>query len=236
MTPAGDIIIQCPHCGEKKQVLQIGSGNTFGATWWSDGKADCPMLPQHSQVQRCPKCRHYYFAYKSGVGSKEVWDDGNQFHEGWLPLEYLKEALVELFPEFPQKKSALSSLRKVTDAEKEQMLLRTYILWAFNDRYGEYQIEEIPQTEWQFFIRNCEALINLGVDVQTEAELYRELGLFDRALKTIMKLEVKNEDDELFRKPFMEKLTNRDRKVFVIVGDAKRHELTLDAYLKSDDQ
>ena len=53
--------LTCPHCGKVKYILSIASGNTFGATHWSDTKHDYPMLKSPSAVQRCPHCGGYFF-------------------------------------------------------------------------------------------------------------------------------------------------------------------------------
>lgn len=53
--------LTCPHCGKSKYILSIASGNTFGATHWSDTKHDYPMLRHPSLVQRCPHCDGYFF-------------------------------------------------------------------------------------------------------------------------------------------------------------------------------
>lgn len=53
--------LTCPHCGKSKYILSIASGNTFGATHWSDTKHDYPMLRHPSSVQRCPHCDGYFF-------------------------------------------------------------------------------------------------------------------------------------------------------------------------------
>lgn len=60
MFPANARILTCPHCQGKKEVMQLLSGNTFGAELWSDSKEDAPMLPQVSYVQKCPHCGKYF--------------------------------------------------------------------------------------------------------------------------------------------------------------------------------
>ena len=47
-------IVKCPYCGTKKELINLVSGNTFGAVYWSDNKRIAPMLPQASPVQKCP--------------------------------------------------------------------------------------------------------------------------------------------------------------------------------------
>ena len=56
MLPANAKILICPFCGGEKPVLQLLSGNIFGGTQWSDLKAEYPMLPRPSAVQKCPHC------------------------------------------------------------------------------------------------------------------------------------------------------------------------------------
>ncbi len=232
-----DQIVKCPHCGTTKQLLQLSSGNTFGGTFWSDNKSDCPMLPQISFVQRCLHCGHYFYRHENVVGNVQDFED-NEYNEGWLPLEYLKEALVELHPNYPTKKSFIRSIfkSKNTAEEQNQLLLRTYILWAFNDIYGNLHVKEIPQEEWSDFIENCQAMIILGVDKIFKAELLREMGMFKDALRTIENYKSKDEDESKFVNELITRIKNQDRRVFVIEGNAERMALTLDKYIQSNDK
>ena len=59
MTPGNPQIFTCPFCGEKKEIMTLASGNTFGAELWSDNKRIAPMLPEISLVQKCPKLYPY---------------------------------------------------------------------------------------------------------------------------------------------------------------------------------
>ena len=36
MNLAFGILAECPHCGEKKELFQLGSGNNIGSETWSD--------------------------------------------------------------------------------------------------------------------------------------------------------------------------------------------------------
>ena len=209
MLPAHSALLHCPHCGALKEVLQLMSGNTFGATLWSDTKHIAPMLPRVSYIQRCPSCGKYFF-YSQNVkaGSSNSYGGGS----GELPLEYLKEALIQIQP-----------------TGNDEQSLRFYILWAFNDRYGDKEISEIPAEEWEYHMDNIQHLLQMDIDTLARAELYREMGNFEQAIQLLNSLEVadnmKSIHDQL-----LQQAQQHNRKVFVIYGDIQRNALTLDKY------
>ena len=51
------IVRECPHC--KAHVVQEDtlSGNTIGAKFYTDGKREAKMLPDHPSLAKCPVCR-----------------------------------------------------------------------------------------------------------------------------------------------------------------------------------
>jgi hypothetical protein len=46
MTPGPTLVYQCSGSGKPLFVESINSGNTFGATFWTFGHMDAPMLPE----------------------------------------------------------------------------------------------------------------------------------------------------------------------------------------------
>lgn len=61
MIPGPALRKECPYCKAVKELMSLRSGNTFGGTHWSDTKRIYPMLPQNSDVQKCPSCGKFYF-------------------------------------------------------------------------------------------------------------------------------------------------------------------------------
>lgn len=61
MIPGPPLRKECPYCKAVKELTSLRSGNTCGGTHWSDTKRIYPMLPQNSDVQKCPECGKYYF-------------------------------------------------------------------------------------------------------------------------------------------------------------------------------
>ena len=61
MLPGPPLRKECPYCKAVKELMSLRSGNTFGGTHWSDTKRIYPMLPQNSDVQKCPSCGKFYF-------------------------------------------------------------------------------------------------------------------------------------------------------------------------------
>ena len=209
MLPAHSALLRCPHCGALKEVLQLMSGNTFGAILWSDAKQIAPMLPRVSYIQRCPNCGKYFFyTQEVEAGTSNNYGGGT----GDLPLEYLKQALTQLQP-----------------TGNEEHILRINILWAFNDRYGDMEQSDIPIEEWAYHVDNVHHLVQMDIDALLRAELFREIGDFDKAIQILQSHEVADNLKDLQRQ-LLQQSQQHNRKVFALYGDIQRSVLTLDKY------
>lgn len=56
MQPGPTIIKKCSDCYKSIKQPTLLSGNTFGATFWTDGKQEAPMLPDQPWLVLCPFC------------------------------------------------------------------------------------------------------------------------------------------------------------------------------------
>jgi hypothetical protein len=209
MLPAHSALLRCPHCGAKKEILQLMSGNTFGSTLWSDTKHIAPMLPRVSHIQRCPTCGKYFFRTQDVMAGRSDRYGGGT---GDLPLEYLKQALAQLQP-----------------TGDDESALRFYILWAFNDRYGDMEQSDIPSEEWEYHMDNVHHLLQMDINAMVRAELHREIGDFEQAIQILQPLEVEDNMKD-FHRQLLQQAQLQNRKVFALYGDIQRSALTLDNY------
>lgn len=173
------IKLRCPYCGEVKEIMHFLSGNNIEATQWSDTRYFTPMMPQVSFVQRCPRCKHYF--YNTDENFRGFGREGKGTL-GWLSYTDLLEAKNELEP---------------FRCKNEEIKFRWHLLWAFNDAYCNASLDDIKQNGE--FIDNVHRIIELskidyrgfGENVITAdpliAELHREIGEFDECLKEIYK-------------------------------------------------
>lgn len=168
MIPATPDILKCPHCGGLSRLSSIMSGNTCGMVQWSDTKRYTPMLPSLSAVQKCPSCEKYFF-YERGliVGTCESYGNSSWGH---LSYASLKDALEQLQP-----------------TGDNEIKLRIMILHGYNDHYGGCPGTKLPSdapaNERAYFEQNAKRLIELMPENKVFcAELYRELGEFERSL------------------------------------------------------
>ena len=126
MLPGPTILRECSSCGKHIMQHTIGSGNTFGARFWTDGKRDAPMLPDAPWLMKCPHC------------DTLVWID-EQRQLGELDPS---EARARDTDRSADARSALTPTLEdyagfleagVSDKEKERYVrIRTW--WAGNDR------------------------------------------------------------------------------------------------------
>lgn len=189
MNPGPAQILTCPHCGAKKEVLSLLSGNTFGQQVWSDNKSIAPMLPKVSFVQKCPSCGGFYLM------SRQTPEYGDDYSFELGELSYFET------------KEAWNSLKETLDlSEGERLTILFMLVWAYNDEFTRESAKPIIQEEQDFFHGIIDLLLeSQQLDILLNAELLREAGRFEESRNL---LNGYTPDDE-FRKKLTEKLIER---------------------------
>lgn len=210
MLPGDPRVLTCPKCRGQKSVISLISGNTFGATYWSDTKREAPMFPEVSPVQRCPFCGYYYFTDKQPYRTS----DG----------EYLFCRLGTL--SFDECKEAIAQFVEMSLSAEDMRTLRILTLFAFNDKY--YRNNKDSKTnedakfmdDFSFFKDNVLELIKLlENDDETylfRAELYREIEMYKECLKLINRVKTEDERISAIKDAIKERAEMEDNAVFRI--------------------
>ncbi len=166
MLPGPNILHQCTNCGKQFYSESFGSGNTFDATFWSDGYVDAPMYPDYPPFVRCPHC-------KTGL---------------WLDkLEELAELPLGIIPDVPKcfvpdVKSILKQLSKTDHSYNQEIWLLQRLIQITNHR--RRKIRRPLSRTGKFAL---EAFIQLVPDYYSDEtyldliECHRELGDFEKA-------------------------------------------------------
>lgn len=224
--------LTCPHCGGYKYIESILSGNTFRGTVWSDSKKDYPMLPSTSPIQRCPKCGAYYF-YEEG---KPVDMNENEFRKTLTGIklsetdiekqyrkalnEWSDEACNNGFGHLNEQESreAYESLYSESLSKQKKSNLLVTRLYAFNDEYlrgGNTLLPDLQTVQEDFIFK----IINLYPnDTIYIAELYREIGQFEKAIELLHEVITPKLDEQSAdaAKKILEHAEKQDRSVFII--------------------
>lgn len=156
----------CPHCGSKKEIIRLQSGNSIGATLWSDARYVAPMLPEISPVQKCPTCGHFFLL------SKVECEKGNNvsYEEGWLSFD-----------------DSIAAFKELNNGRTDRLELLTIIItWAYNDMFRN-NIEPTPEQSSVFkdiISENLKRNI-FSYNKMFRAELYREIGRFDESIRLL---------------------------------------------------
>lgn len=189
MNPGNAQILTCPHCGAKKEVLSLLSGNTFGQQVWSDNKTIAPMLPRVSFVQKCPSCGGFYLMSRQ----KPKYGTDYSFELGELSYFETKEAW--------------KSLKETHDlSEDERITILFMLVWAYNDQFTREKAKPIIQEGQDFFQNIIETLLeSTQFDILLKAEFLREAGRFEESRNL---LNGYTPDDD-FRKKLTAKLIER---------------------------
>lgn len=187
----------CPHCGTKKEIIRLISGNTIGAVLWSDSKNVAPMLPFASPLQKCPHCDHFYFMYDV------IIEDGENYsmEEGWLNF-----------------KDAIKAKNELELNTKEKMHDWTMIMvWAYNDiiRRGE----EPTHVQYEIFKNNVSSMLEANIfedNVLLKAELYREIGKYEQCAEILENFSFKEKFLSDIANKILIKAKEKDNKVFIL--------------------
>jgi hypothetical protein len=162
------IIRECPHCNAHVVQEETVSGNTIGATYWTDGKREAKMLPDHPWLAKCPMC-NFLFWIDESVEVDSGFDAAKGKQQVMAPSE--KEILEFISgPAFPANKELyvrVSAWRSANDA------------WRRNPNATPAFSKEQVQN-----LKSLSAMLDESEPNQRilKAEIARELGEFDECL------------------------------------------------------
>jgi hypothetical protein len=165
------IVRECTHCRTHVVQEETISGNTFGATFWTDGKREAKMLPDHPALAKCPACSRLFWV-----------DDAVEVDMGFDAAKGKQKVLA------PSEAEMLAYLAGATLPKNKEVYLRLRAWWAANDGW-----RWVPNSKPAFSaeqVRNLNALSALMYEAEPgerilKAEIARELGRFDDCLRLL---------------------------------------------------
>jgi len=170
--------MKAPGCKKPVKFSTIVSGNTFGATFWTDGKREAPMLPDEPWLRKSPSEGVLFWSDEcEEVGRIDSFtrEDGNPKRGN---LEFAKE---------PDESDYLAATSNGTaDTEEKLRYIRMRLWWRGNDRVRRKEITHLPKEH----IQNLSELASLLSEEDAnqrlmKAEVLRELSHFDEALRLL---------------------------------------------------
>ena len=118
---------------------------------------------------------------------------------------------------FEEAREALEQLYESSN-EKRRFILRLYVLYAFNDKYGREGLKYLLDCEdYLYFVEHCREMIKMEQTNSTlRAELYREIGEFDQCVQYLDSLEPAGEYENQVREQIRQRALDQDRMVFAL--------------------
>lgn len=207
MNPGPANILSCPYCGGTKEVMSLISGNTFGATVWSDTRRHYPMLPEVSPIQKCPHCGRYYFIEQAK--SKYADDYSYSGELGTLSYSELKEAKAQM--------------QNLTLTRMQRWVINHLLFMAYNDDFrrkaGNSPLKTPSKEDEELFETTIHELLE-GIDSSKgyelfHAELLRETGRFEESKEILANHD--NEDDHWVVEGMIRHIDNADTLPFLLI-------------------
>lgn len=215
MLPGPVKIYQCPNCKSEIGVDTIRSGNTFGAILYSDGKTDAPMLPEEVKITKCSNCDNiFWLESKNIVKTVEPWDKDKLYPEAQkaevLSLyDYILALEQNVFNSIKDEEYLRIRLMwKFNDRIRDYWYFyeNNYEFWCKLYHKGEekgldndkvsvnHKILLRDKREKKIWKENILRIIELLADgddgkIIMIAELYRNLGEFEKSKTTLMNIE-----------------------------------------------
>jgi hypothetical protein len=178
MLPGPILIIKAPGCTKLLKQSTLASGNTFGATFWTDGKMEAPMLPDKPWLMKSPSEGVLFWTDECEVLGEISFFSEEPENLEWEDLEFAEE---------PDEADYLAVISKgFADTPEKMRYTRIRFWWQGNDRIRCQEWTELPYLH----IENLTELLPLLADDDAsqrvmKAEVLRELSLFDESLKLL---------------------------------------------------
>jgi hypothetical protein len=152
----------------------------FGARIWTDGKMDAPMLPDQTQLVKCPVCKNLFWLDKAKqLAELDPLAKADKEFSDALVYENLTEADYLVF------------LQNKDISGKKEEYVRIRAWWCKNDSLRYEKHTEISKVvfskDQEDNISKLYELLDEQEPIQRlmKAEIARERGLFDEAMSLL---------------------------------------------------
>lgn len=180
MTPGPTLIMKAPGCKQPVKFSTIGSGNTFGATFWTDGKQEAPMLPDEPWLRKSPSEDVLFWSDEcEEIGQVDLdFFSGEEGNPEWENLEFAEE---------PDEADYVAAIRnRIANTEEKLRYIRMRLWWSGNDRIRRKELTRLPQEHIQNLSEFASLLSEEDPNQRLmKAEVLRELSRFDEALRLL---------------------------------------------------
>lgn len=170
--------MKAPGCIKPVKFSTIGSGNTFGVTFWTDGKREAPMLPDEPWLRKSPSEGILFWSDEcEKIGQIDFFSDEVENPE-WKNLEFAEE---------PTEADYLAATSNGTASTEEKLrYIRMRLWWSGNDRIRRKEIAQLPQEHIQNLSEFASILSEDDANQRLmKAEVLRELSRFDETLRLL---------------------------------------------------
>ncbi len=165
-------IRECPQCQASFALGTTTSGNTFGATYWTDGRVFAPMLPDRGLVLKCPNCKAVYFWLDARLLRFRRPGEEHGLQDAMVPDEHDYHELLKSTPLVPE----------------DELYARTRAWQCSNDPYrgGSSEPRQLSAAQQHNLMRIIELADDSKLSERLlKAEALRALGEFQRCLSLL---------------------------------------------------
>lgn len=188
-------VYACPDCQYRVSKSSLASGNTFGATHYSDMRVDAPMMPSYPRITKCERCDCIFWLDKETKVEGVIMPHITNFYEDVHQTSETKNPAfgeqLELHPaeELDRDDIKDALCMKIQRDDDDELYLRYRLMWAYHKQLEVGSLTRETLNEDRDYLENIDAILNLIEEEENgqlfRAELNRFAGRFDRSLELL---------------------------------------------------
>jgi hypothetical protein len=199
MIPGPTYVYACPDCQLRVSKRSIMSGNSFGATRYSDLRIEAPMLPSYPRITKCVRCDCTFWLDETTKVEGAIMPQPVFFY---IDVDHIQEVQDEkknaafgdqlaIDPALELDRESIKDalFMKVHRNDEDELYLRYQLLWAYHKQLEDGTIIRENLNEDLDYRENIDALLNLIEEDEGStifcAELNRFVGRFDRCFELL---------------------------------------------------
>jgi uncharacterized protein YlaI len=196
MMPGPTYVYACPDCQYRVSNRSIASGNTFGATHYSDLRVDAPMMPSYPRITKCVRCDCSFWLDETTKVEGAIISEPLRFY---IDLDHIQEVQDEKKnPAFgdqleldPAKELDRDDIKdalfmNVQRDDDDELYLRYRLMWAYHKQLEDGTLTRELLNEDLDYLENIDAILHLIEEDENghlfRAELNRFAGRFEHSL------------------------------------------------------